>query len=279
MTDQQALLRAVLREPEDDNVRLVYADYLQENGEAERAEFIGVQIALAKNPVCPAAIYHPRFDAPDHGDKMYVYPPPAAPKKPCGWCPVCVNRKREYELWQKHFPTQADWDLPLGNLRYAWQVTSRPETIVNAPTAILRRGFVEQIRIAKVELLGGTCGNCDKCVAHHVSRINNYCSAPGVARELFKAHPIQKVVLSDRTPRNLSEKGDWWAWGSHKVPSYESAGGTCTLPKEIYGLLPDNSPGRDFWTSGYGSRLAALEALSVACVRYGRGLSGLTDEA
>ncbi len=39
------LLAAVLEKPEDDGVRLVYADWLDENGEPERAELIRVQIA------------------------------------------------------------------------------------------------------------------------------------------------------------------------------------------------------------------------------------------
>lgn len=41
-------LAAICRTPEDDTVRLAYADYLAANGQDERAEFIRVQIALAK---------------------------------------------------------------------------------------------------------------------------------------------------------------------------------------------------------------------------------------
>ena len=45
MTDGEALLAAILANPEEDAPRLVYADWLQENGEAERAEFIRKAIA------------------------------------------------------------------------------------------------------------------------------------------------------------------------------------------------------------------------------------------
>jgi uncharacterized protein (TIGR02996 family) len=38
-----ALFREVLERPEDDRPRLVYADWLDENGEADRAEFIRIQ--------------------------------------------------------------------------------------------------------------------------------------------------------------------------------------------------------------------------------------------
>jgi uncharacterized protein (TIGR02996 family) len=42
------LLRAICDEPTDDTVRLVYADWLEENGDAERAEFIRVQVERAR---------------------------------------------------------------------------------------------------------------------------------------------------------------------------------------------------------------------------------------
>lgn len=47
MTDGEALLAAIIANPDDDTPRLVYADWLEENGQGERAEFIRVQIAQA----------------------------------------------------------------------------------------------------------------------------------------------------------------------------------------------------------------------------------------
>jgi uncharacterized protein (TIGR02996 family) len=41
----EPFLRAICENPEDDTVRLVYADWLQENGDEDRAEFIRLQIA------------------------------------------------------------------------------------------------------------------------------------------------------------------------------------------------------------------------------------------
>jgi uncharacterized protein (TIGR02996 family) len=45
---EDALLKAVIAEPEDDAPRLIYADWLEENGQEARAEFIRVQIELAR---------------------------------------------------------------------------------------------------------------------------------------------------------------------------------------------------------------------------------------
>src|SRR4051794_9882862 len=54
MTTARDLREAIRADPEDNRVRLVYADYLEEHGEAEadraRAELIRVQVALADPP-------------------------------------------------------------------------------------------------------------------------------------------------------------------------------------------------------------------------------------
>lgn len=50
LSDREALLSSIITNPDDDVARLVYADWLQEHGEEDRAEFIRVQIELAKTP-------------------------------------------------------------------------------------------------------------------------------------------------------------------------------------------------------------------------------------
>ncbi len=50
MSQDAAFLRAVIENPDDDNLRLVYADYLEESGRQERAAFIRVQCELASLP-------------------------------------------------------------------------------------------------------------------------------------------------------------------------------------------------------------------------------------
>src|SRR5262245_57560395 len=58
MTNHDALLRAVLEVPADDAPRLVFADWLDEHGHPERAEFIRVQLQMEARwpldqPRCP----------------------------------------------------------------------------------------------------------------------------------------------------------------------------------------------------------------------------------
>jgi uncharacterized protein (TIGR02996 family) len=48
VTTGDALLRTILDDPDDDTPRLAYADWLDEQGEAARADFIRLQVRLAK---------------------------------------------------------------------------------------------------------------------------------------------------------------------------------------------------------------------------------------
>src|SRR5437773_2457581 len=53
MTRDEAFLLDILESPDDDTPRLVYADWLDEQGDPARAEFIRLQIETAK-PSCDA---------------------------------------------------------------------------------------------------------------------------------------------------------------------------------------------------------------------------------
>jgi uncharacterized protein (TIGR02996 family) len=59
MTDADPLRRAVLDRPDDDTPRLVYADFLEENGDPDRAAFVRLQVEAARaephGPVARAA--------------------------------------------------------------------------------------------------------------------------------------------------------------------------------------------------------------------------------
>jgi uncharacterized protein (TIGR02996 family) len=50
MTHEDAVMQAIIDSPDHDTPRLDYADWLEENGQGARAEFIRVQIELARGP-------------------------------------------------------------------------------------------------------------------------------------------------------------------------------------------------------------------------------------
>lgn len=57
MSDRDALLHAIAARPEEDTPRLMYADWLEENGEPERADFVRTQVLVAQPGLSPAEKY------------------------------------------------------------------------------------------------------------------------------------------------------------------------------------------------------------------------------
>ena len=53
MSDELALLTAIIAHPDEDTPRLIFADWLDENGHPERAEFVRVQIEMDRLPEKP----------------------------------------------------------------------------------------------------------------------------------------------------------------------------------------------------------------------------------
>jgi uncharacterized protein (TIGR02996 family) len=116
MSDGESLLRAILDEPDEDVHRLVYADWLEENGGAARAEFIRAQCALAR--------FHDEEDP-------FVTGLPAERLRPelrAAWLAPLISLG------------VSDWQHPLLFLP--------PEDFAHCGTVFLfRRGFVEGIRL------------------------------------------------------------------------------------------------------------------------------------
>jgi uncharacterized protein (TIGR02996 family) len=65
MTDREALFRAILENPDDDTLRLIYADALDEESDARRAAFVRAQVQFAKLPEYDPARVRARHHDPD----------------------------------------------------------------------------------------------------------------------------------------------------------------------------------------------------------------------
>ena len=48
MTTEDAFLRAIREEPKNDEIRLVFADWLEEHGHSDRAAFIRLELRLVE---------------------------------------------------------------------------------------------------------------------------------------------------------------------------------------------------------------------------------------
>lgn len=166
MSDRTALLAAIIREPDEDTPRLVYADFLEENGQPERAEFIRVQVELARHPcglLAPGTVH---FVAPS-----------------CRGCDqVAALRRRQMEL----LPPNPDCDGPLS-------------AFYRHGTWKYQRGFVEKI-IAITAANWLLCA--DAVLAEHPIRKVTLTTVPAVGFREYLAEewPGIEFVLPPAVP-------------------------------------------------------------------------------
>lgn len=110
MSHHSGFLQAILDAPEDDTPRLVYADWLEDNRQPERAEFIRVQIELARLGDVPADCH---FGMVRHARRQL--PRDSAHRK--------ALMKRQDALWKRH---KAAWARELPELAgITWQFPHR----------------------------------------------------------------------------------------------------------------------------------------------------------
>src|SRR5262245_57537404 len=65
---EKAFLEAIIQNPDDDVPRLIFADWLDEHGQSNRAEFVRLQIRLAQTPE-----YDPFYQEIYHGRRQEFY--------------------------------------------------------------------------------------------------------------------------------------------------------------------------------------------------------------
>jgi uncharacterized protein (TIGR02996 family) len=110
MTEAETLLQAIIADPDDDGVRLVYADWLEEHGDQKRAEFIRTQIRLAQVPE-----HNPFYQEALELRRQFIYGKdfdPTLPKLPegIGW---------DVAAWRRGFPAAVRAESILAFLRHA----------------------------------------------------------------------------------------------------------------------------------------------------------------
>lgn len=265
MTEGEAFVRVICENPADDLPRLVYADWLQEHGQLERAEFIRVQCELA-------AIGDFDFTARNVvlGHRCYAYTERER------------LRRRERELWKAHWSA---WTAPIGSFAPCARLdncgTSYVHRLEPNRAAFIesrhRRGFVDEVALTAAAFLGRPCGGCG---GDGLARDNKEwgclgCGGnghmpgtgrtTGIAGDLFRAHPVTAVRLTDREPAETISGREWvWVWPDtlrelHEVPE----------------PLMRHVRGRNGLMS-YSSRDSAFSAMSAAAVAHGRALADLS---
>jgi len=104
VNEQSALLQAICASPQDDLPRLVYADWLDDHGEPDRAEFIRTQVELARRDVMEKCEY-PSTRCNVNSLQQWTH---------ASNCPLGILRRREKELLDKwgafaYSPGGFDW--------------------------------------------------------------------------------------------------------------------------------------------------------------------------
>lgn len=123
--DGAALFAAIKDDPADDLPRLAYADWLEEAGQIERAEFIRVQVALAG----PGGL---RFKC---GRTRSI---PWCGDPGCHWCHF--HRRERALIYRLHLVLHAE--TPYGA---RCVLTLDEDARSSLPVLLLRRGFVERV--------------------------------------------------------------------------------------------------------------------------------------
>lgn len=250
MSDDEAFLRGICENADDDVPRLVYADWLDEQ-DTEKSRWRASMIRGNTDPYGPQRW---RTTFPDVADFLH--------------------NNRLYALWID------------GVLHNSPDIQSSQHD--TEPAIYIRRGFVAEIRCSLADFMGRECEcegaePCQICngidwVEHPnggVVRCPNYdetdemdgsrcCSPctncdgtgtlPGLARTMFKWHPITEVVLTDLEPMYADEYFFWH---------------TENFPMELAPYLPGD-PDMGYPQDG----LSSMDAASIAAVNYARKMNG-----
>ncbi len=247
MTERDAMLAAICADPDDDVRRLAFADWLEENGQGERAEFIRVQCEIAG---------HERRTG-----SLYITGP---------------EGRRVRELLCRH---AYDWTSPImrGRSHRVDGATVRmPSDGMLEWEVVFRRGFIEKACCMIASVGAGYCvscygvggdtrdgqGECRRCNGTG----DRFCPDPD-ALALVCNHPVTHVVIRDRDPYH---NGKGWCWYNADRPEPHRGGTIANIPGWLFRELSE----RERWQD-YPTRELATDALAVAVCRVVRRAAGL----
>lgn len=262
----EALFAYICQHPAEDDVRLAFADLLEQRGEDEHAEFVRCQVELAAlegehgpNPLadCVRAV--------DAGTVQLSSTEAHAAIIAQGRLDDLRRRERELLYPTARGLTNAD----------RWGKLALP----GVEQFVFRRGFPAEVTLTALAFAGGPCGRCGDKWRHRrpdgssLIRIDPECpdcrgtgKTPGHAAALFRAAPVEKVTLSGKRPEyHLTGGGARWSWYCVGFP--EDA---ATLPVELFDLLPGSTVRMNNERRIYPTEQAAHDALAAAALLLGR---------
>lgn len=244
---ESGLLAAILANHADDLPRLVYADFLDERGgpgDVERAEFIRVQVEIAR--IC--------------GERKL---PPYSDEMAAALNEIQPLRDIELPLFNGHCD---DW-FPVPKGYYLnWHIRLSYMANDSRPSYTVTRGFISEVRCTLADWCGGDCGcqpddqdGRDYLRGHDCQQCHGTGRTPGIGPEVMRRHPVEKVVLTDREPDDYGAEGGgrWYAFHHSSI---------CSRPNEIPHFLrqhfPKDCDGRN--------RESVIDGLSAALIAWAK---------
>ncbi len=252
-------VNAIIAAPGCDIPRLVFADWLDERGESERAEFIRVQCEIA---TMERGEGEPTADTASEMDDKWE-----------GWLSKknCL-REREKELWRI---LANDYDfLPVESRLYSPGIDYGKTSV-----AIVRRGFVAEVRAPLGVLIGEPCPRCHgegspylgrdghrmgRCPMCEQTEPSGTGRTPGIARAICQSQPVEEWIASDKEPdTGYGNNGRAIAWGWYVGESFVEVDPKHIIPGEIANVMVGGTGevGHDFI---YSSPQNAKDALNAA---------------
>lgn len=235
---ERSLLDAVLISPHDDGPRLVYADWLDENGDGERAEYIRCEIAIERWANTPSN--EPGGTAEDGG--------------PAG--AALATADGLFERYGKK------WTPKIPGVKFRWKRGFISE--IECTLSVFVGGTC-----GKCDGVGSPHRNnhgieCRDCKGYGV------CS--GIVGVVGPYFPIVSATICDREPRlsRNNARGSKWEYGWWRQSVSDSH-----VPDGIFALMRSRHPFGYSQYVGYRSRLAAMTALSEGATDFLRKCSSL----
>lgn len=255
---ETALLAAIAKNPDEDDPRLRYSDWLEESGNSDRGEFIRVQCELSRHTTCPftlmntADLRHPR------SNKRHMHERPPKAKEPCGWCPVCKNKERESALLAAHRDEWLRIDCPRCRdlRRGGMKITQCPKCgdgggDIGRLVKLMRAGDSRSIdpyhfpaTFARGFLHSVTARLADvfRQKIDHDNPGSSVWKPTALAMRWLKHHPtIRRVRLSDRIPARRMRLGGGeisYAWNP-MVPALNPTDHSDWVPASVIVALPN----------------------------------------
>lgn len=154
---RESLYRAICAGPDEDTLRLVYADLLEEAGEAARAAFIRAQIALVRMPAHDPASVAIRLAYPDapHGHTMAH----TLPRLPAGYSWSAFEFRRGFP-WKVAVVSSAAYD-PAGAVFAAAPIQALDFGACESPCAESLAAWPHLARIRRLEFTNAGLGRDD----------------------------------------------------------------------------------------------------------------------